>query len=1634
MKRRRHLTFVLTLLAATAGFASGQSTFGPVQAANGNYYEIIYYPSPTDAVDWNKAEGLARLRTSVAGASAVHLATIETAAEDVFIEELRQQALTAAGLDPHANSAPPLWVGGFQPANQASVGANWLWVNGNRPINGMARYTNWLPGEPNDWNTAGVEDNQENYLAIGLRGTFSWNDAGNLLQGYVVEYEMDFVGSSIDGDWGPNGHYYRVVVKNESLTWNDAAREAWWQGYSGLRGHLATITTVEEHKFIEDLRLRSGDAWGVTMWLGGRQESDQASADRGWNWLNDEGAIGGTVGGSGYSGWYTNEPNDWPTAAEDNGENELVLSRNNSVWNDGSGVQRGYVVEFEEAPEQELIHRSTRYPGNSSYEFSSQPRFSRQVAMTVEAWVYREDASRTEAVLSHGGIADGFFFGFAGEKIRFGRSGGFAVLSNDPVPSKQWTHVAVSYDGTTARFYVDGANAGAIPLQHSGWEGSHPLRLGATVGGGVARFRGSLDEVRLWSGARPASQIAGNRFRELDAASGESNLEFVSPAGDGREVVSGPGVSGYVVREPGATAPVLQRTGMLPMDLVVPQAAVPPKLDGNVDPTGEYAGAEEMVLRYSDGPVFADARAYLVHDKEFLYVGIEGARLPTGGSPSADNVLEVFFDPAGSTTTFNGELGRGQLFLQDSLSAYAKVGQRFIENPITGGQTTINVWEAGDPTSLEYLSFQGSERLNELTTVRDVEFRFHRSLLSDLHLDAFDRLAVRHADHGGPGTTSWAPEGAGETQPVTWAKVHYTPIRGDSLPVVWLSGTVESTASGEGLSDMTVELSGNTSVIATTTTNASGRYSFSSVTVGVGETLRLRVVLPEGAEAGTPVVSAPGTSPSVVGSAEVIFPGCTTGLCTYAPVAFQVTMPLPATELGAYSPGRIYPPVVTRRGPTLKTTGTIPIQLDVANAHDDLTFYLLMDHCPNDPTASALCEEGVDYFRLDAIRVEPEGLPPYYELRIPDPAGGAPEVPYPRAYRLAAHDTWARPANNPTSPASWRYATGTVLVTAPPYELLHGFPFINIGDGHDFDDYRAAFYDQICNPLFMVGAWAYAPIYLETLGGGECVGMVATASRFARGKFDTGPGSSLHTEHGEVLFGNGFPVTGDRQPVLPARFDVSNPCSPKPLNIWGKIRANHGVQLSSEFIGQRLAQFELGEHGLVIDHADALDKIRSRPLDFQLCFRDGDKGHCVQPLRVIDTVRDESGTILPNRHDIEVWDPNYPGTIRTMELTIEPGQPGQYFYDGFSPAWSGNWVFVFEIDEVWDGERHVPSVDTLGVALAQFGVDSLAALLQLIVSGEAEPMVSSAGGAVGWDGAGNFSETGSSTLALPQFNWIPNDTPPLGHYPATIVHRLDAGTPTVTMHNRGESYKVHSSHLGTMFQLFVDGGLAGTDDTVGFATPNGKVEGISFAAGSGGRSVAGRIALCRDGASYPAALGFDALPVPNGQSLAMRQLPGASGVELFNETGAAMQPVWRLAQPTATNGGSGPEETELPRVDVPAGASMTVRSVGGLDFENLALDVDLNRDGLPEFSAVYIGATGQFVQMTPGSGPELDVTVANGVVMVSWQEIPGWDLAVSQDLVAWSRVNGVVVQNGIATWSGQGMAEHCFFRLERWDP
>ncbi len=147
-------------------------------------------------------------------------------------------------------------------------------------------------------------------------------------------------------------------------------------------------------------------------------------------------------------------------------------------------------------------------------------------AITLEAWVRPTNASGTQDIVSRGlHSANPAFFQGVGLSIQpLGPPGAetphyaaYSVLSAGfsqgvfapvlPADIGTWVHLAGAYDGAAWRLYKNGVLVATAPS----FIGAIPTPSEWTIGAhdGVDRFfQGSIDEVRVWSFARSADEIA----------------------------------------------------------------------------------------------------------------------------------------------------------------------------------------------------------------------------------------------------------------------------------------------------------------------------------------------------------------------------------------------------------------------------------------------------------------------------------------------------------------------------------------------------------------------------------------------------------------------------------------------------------------------------------------------------------------------------------------------------------------------------------------------------------------------------------------------------------------------------------------------------------------------------------------------------------------------------------------------------------------------------------------------------------------------------------------------------------------------------------------------------------------------
>jgi concanavalin A-like lectin/glucanase superfamily protein len=153
-------------------------------------------------------------------------------------------------------------------------------------------------------------------------------------------------------------------------------------------------------------------------------------------------------------------------------------------------------------------------------------------AMTLEAWIRPLPDPRPQA----GGVIagkDGEFLLVRNPDgtLRWAlnvRSPGFLLVDAGPAatPEGAWSHVALAYDGSIVRVYVNGVRVSAWVISGPIVDASPPGDL-FHIGGSYAEeqigcFAGLIDEVRLWNVARSGAAIAAGRYHRFTGS--ESGL------------------------------------------------------------------------------------------------------------------------------------------------------------------------------------------------------------------------------------------------------------------------------------------------------------------------------------------------------------------------------------------------------------------------------------------------------------------------------------------------------------------------------------------------------------------------------------------------------------------------------------------------------------------------------------------------------------------------------------------------------------------------------------------------------------------------------------------------------------------------------------------------------------------------------------------------------------------------------------------------------------------------------------------------------------------------------------------------------------------------------------------------------
>ena len=135
-------------------------------------------------------------------------------------------------------------------------------------------------------------------------------------------------------------------------------------------------------------------------------------------------------------------------------------------------------------------------------------------SITMMAWIYPRSGgdsggSRIISKMNNAGDGDVYSMFTDSYRLRF-RLDNADMISSHIIELNEWVHVAMVYDGTDKRIYINGALDAATPQPKTdAVDGSvNPVQLGRRESGGPRFYDGILDEVRIYRQALSDTDIA----------------------------------------------------------------------------------------------------------------------------------------------------------------------------------------------------------------------------------------------------------------------------------------------------------------------------------------------------------------------------------------------------------------------------------------------------------------------------------------------------------------------------------------------------------------------------------------------------------------------------------------------------------------------------------------------------------------------------------------------------------------------------------------------------------------------------------------------------------------------------------------------------------------------------------------------------------------------------------------------------------------------------------------------------------------------------------------------------------------------------------------------------------------------
>ena len=300
--------------------------------------------------------------------------------------------------------------------------------------------------------------------------------------------------------------------------------------------------------------------------------------------------------------------------------------------------------------------------GATDYLSISNDVLNNRAAGTIESWLYlNANSAETITAKQHDGVnTTGLFsvgdsFASNAGKLSFRPANGTVAYGTATVPTGQWVHVAVTFDSAQAQFYINGVldstTAGNFSIPNIGGGIS---AIGSLITGsgshGTSDLDGKMDEVRIWSDVRTATEIQSHMNEHLSGAHANlvANYSFdADNTGNSGTVDNSEGTAAYdATRVNGAS---VESDPSTPLNSLAGSISGP---TGNVLNVTDGAGtADQMSASLVDGTITnaITMETWVRFDRANLQENFMSLWTGSGNNPryvmvkQADGSLQFFF-------------------------------------------------------------------------------------------------------------------------------------------------------------------------------------------------------------------------------------------------------------------------------------------------------------------------------------------------------------------------------------------------------------------------------------------------------------------------------------------------------------------------------------------------------------------------------------------------------------------------------------------------------------------------------------------------------------------------------------------------------------------------------------------------------------------------------------------------------------------------------------------------------------------------------------------------------------------------------------------------------------------------------